>query len=119
MVVMFKRQPGDSRRSSSTSPPPAAATIWAKLGGFSSPNKNVPASVYSDAITRATEARSRRRRRSRFDMSDQQPAAFGATTGQGEWRIFQDFLENPNEHHGIQPQLEKPPRRRTRRVSNA
>jgi alpha-glucoside transport system substrate-binding protein len=30
-----------------------------------------------------------------FDMSDEQPSAFGATPGQGEWGLFQDFLRNP------------------------
>ena len=29
---------------------PEAATIWAKQGGFSSPNKGVPASAYPDAL---------------------------------------------------------------------
>src|SRR5262249_13143321 len=33
-----------------------AAEAWAKIGGFGTGNKNVPASVYPDAITRATEA---------------------------------------------------------------
>ncbi len=31
----------------------------------------------------------------RFDLSDLQPAAFGGTVGQGEWKILQDFLKNP------------------------
>ncbi len=30
-------------------------------------------------------------------MSDEQPASFGATTGQGEWGIFQQFLKSPVE----------------------
>jgi hypothetical protein len=41
-----------------------------------------------------------------FDMSDQQPPAFGATTGQGEWGLFQDFLKNPSDVAGIQSKLE-------------
>ena len=41
-----------------------------------------------------------------FDMSDEQPASFGATTGQGEWGIFQDFLRNPKDVTGIQKKLE-------------
>ncbi len=40
-------------------------------------------------------------------MSDEQPASFGATTGQGEWGIFQKFLQNPKNIRGIQQQLEK------------
>jgi alpha-glucoside transport system substrate-binding protein len=41
-----------------------------------------------------------------FDMSDQQPASFGATTGQGEWGIFQKFLQSPSSISSIQQQLE-------------
>ena len=40
-------------------------------------------------------------------MSDEQPASFGATTGQGEWGIFQTFLRNPKNVSGIQKKLEK------------
>jgi hypothetical protein len=39
-------------------------------------------------------------------MSDLQPASFGATTGQGEWGIFQDFLKNPSDAAGIAKKLE-------------
>ena len=39
-------------------------------------------------------------------MSDEQPASFGATTGQGEWGIFQQFLKNPSNVAGIQKKLE-------------
>jgi alpha-glucoside transport system substrate-binding protein len=43
---------------------------------------------------------------SRFDLSDLEPAAFGATTGQGEWKIFQDFLKNPKNINGTASALE-------------
>ena len=33
-------------------------------------------------------------------MSDLQPAAFGGTVGQGEWKILQDFLKNPKNVDG-------------------
>ena len=33
-----------------------AAEAWAKHGGFATGNHNVPASIYPDAITRASEA---------------------------------------------------------------
>jgi alpha-glucoside transport system substrate-binding protein len=39
-------------------------------------------------------------------MSDEQPASFGATVGQGEWGIFQTFLKNPSNVNGIAQQLE-------------
>jgi hypothetical protein len=32
--------------------------------------------------------------------------SFGATTGQGEWGLFQDFLKNPKDIAGIQKKLE-------------
>ena len=84
-----------------------AAEAWAKLGGFGTGNKNVPASIYPDAITKATEAPIGTAKSVVFDMSDEQPPAFGATTGQGEWGLFQNFLKNPSDVSGIQSQLEK------------
>ena len=83
-----------------------AAEIWAKLGGFGTGNVHVPASVYPDAITRRTEAPLTKAKAAVFDMSDEQPAAFGSTTGQGEWGIFQKFLQNPSNIKSIQQQLE-------------
>src|SRR5581483_7556747 len=83
-----------------------AAEAWARLGGFGTGNKNVPASIYPDAITRATEAPLGTAKSVVFDMSDEQPAAFGSTTGQGEWGIFQTFLQSPSNATGIAKQLE-------------
>jgi len=83
-----------------------AANAWAKIGGFGTGNKNVKASIYPDAITRATEAPLATAKSVVFDMSDAQPPSFGATTGQGEWGLFQKFLENPKDVSGIQKQLE-------------
>jgi alpha-glucoside transport system substrate-binding protein len=83
-----------------------AAEAWAKQGGFGTGNKNVPASIYPDPITKATEAPIGQAKSVVFDMSDEQPPSFGATTGQGEWGIFQTFLRNPGNVSGIQKQLE-------------
>lgn len=85
---------------------PQAAEIWAKRGGFSSPNKDVKASVYPDPIQRRMAVALATAPVFRFDMSDQAPAAFGATVGQGEWKILQDFLKNPKNVNGIATQLE-------------
>jgi hypothetical protein len=82
-----------------------AANAWAKIGGFGTGNKNVKPSIYPDAITRATEAPLSTAKAVVFDMSDAQPPSFGATTGQGEWGLFQKFLENPDVS-SIQKQLE-------------
>jgi hypothetical protein len=86
---------------------PQAAEVWAKQGGFGTGNKNVPASVYPDPITRATEAPIGTAKSVVFDMSDEQPPSFGATAGQGEWGLFQQFLKNPKNISGIQQSLEK------------
>jgi ABC-type glycerol-3-phosphate transport system substrate-binding protein len=85
---------------------PEAAEVWAKQGGFGTGNKNVPPGVYPDPITRATEAPIASAKSVVFDMSDEQPPSFGATTGQGEWGIFQDFLKTPSNAKGIAAKLE-------------
>jgi alpha-glucoside transport system substrate-binding protein len=85
---------------------PQAAEIWARLGGFGTGVRNMPASVYPDSITRTTEAPLLGAKSVVFDLSDQQPAAFGATTGQGIWGILQKFLQNPSNISSIQQQLE-------------
>jgi alpha-glucoside transport system substrate-binding protein len=104
-VVMFKDTPA-ARALISYLATPEAATIWAKLGGFSSPNKNVPASAYPDALTRITATALAKAKIFRFDMSDLAPAAFGGTAGQGEWKILQDFLRNPKDVNGTASKLE-------------
>ena len=102
---MFKDTPGGARAVTYLATP-EAATIWAKLGGFSSPNKGVPASAYPDALTRATATALAQAKIFRFDMSDLAPAAFGGTAGQGEWKILQDFLKNPKNVNGTAAELE-------------
>jgi alpha-glucoside transport system substrate-binding protein len=84
----------------------AAQTIWAKRGGYTAPAKTVPASAYPDAISRATATAVGHAKAFRFDLSDLQPASFGATVGQGEFKIFQDFLKNPKNVNGIASSLE-------------
>src|SRR5438445_3285288 len=83
-----------------------AAEIWAKQGGFGTGNKNVPSSVYPDAITKLSEAPIQTAKSVVFDMSDEQPPSFGGTAGQGEWGLFQQFLRSPNDISGIQKKLE-------------
>ena len=83
-----------------------AQTIWAKKGGYTAPAKTVSPSAYPDAITRVTAAAVGKAKVFRFDLSDLQPASFGGTVGQGEFKIFQDFLKSPNNVSGIAKQLE-------------
>ena len=85
---------------------PAAATAWAKQGGFATGNHNVPASAYPNAIDRAIGTSVEAAKGVVFDMSDEQPASFGSTVGQGEWGIFQKFLKTPSDVNGISSQLE-------------
>ena len=85
---------------------PQAASAWAKFGGFATGNKKLSPSVYPDAITRKTASAISPAKSVVFDMSDQQPSAFGATVGQGEWGLFQSFLRKPANVSGIQKQLE-------------
>lgn len=85
-----------------------AATIQAKLGGYLSPNKNVPNSAYPNEVQRKiAQALIASGDDFRFDMSDQAPQAFGGTPGKGEWKDLQDFLKNPSDVAGTQAKLEK------------
>src|SRR5919199_2931284 len=83
---------------------PEAAEIWAKRGGYSSPNKNVPASAYPDEITRTTATALAKASTFRFDMSDLAPATFG---GDAEFTDLQNFLKNPSDVNGAAAKLEK------------
>jgi alpha-glucoside transport system substrate-binding protein len=106
-VIMFKDNPA-ARAFVTYLAGAEAGTIAAKFsGGFSSPNKNVPGSAYADALGRATALALSHAKVFRFDLSDLQPAAFGGTVGQGEFKIFQDFLKKPKNVNGIAAALEK------------
>ena len=83
-----------------------AAEVWAKLGGFSSPNKNLDESVYPDEITKTVASAIPNAETFRFDLSDLQPAAFGGTPGQGLFKAFTDFVANPNNVDKITQQME-------------
>jgi maltose-binding protein MalE len=85
---------------------PQAAAAWAKHGGFATGNKNMSPNAYPDPITRSTAAPVASARTVVFDMSDQQPASFGATAGQGEWGLFQAFLRNPKNINGTAAKLQ-------------
>ncbi|MGN5378924.1 sugar ABC transporter substrate-binding protein [Streptomyces sp. MUSC 14] len=87
---------------------PDAATIQAKLGGYLSPNRNVPIPAYPNEVQqKIAKALIASGDDFRFDMSDQAPQAFGGTPGKGEWKDLQDFLRNPSDVAGTQAKLEK------------
>jgi alpha-glucoside transport system substrate-binding protein len=104
-VVMFKDSPAAQALVEYLASP-EAATIWVKRGGFSSPNKNVDENDYPDPILKATATALASAETFRFDLSDLQPSAFGGTVGQGLFKLFQDFLSNPNDVNGIAQQME-------------
>jgi alpha-glucoside transport system substrate-binding protein len=84
-----------------------AATVWAGIGGFVSPNEAVELTAYPDATTRRI-ARSLLESGAglRFDLSDLQPAAFGGTPGAGMWRELSRFLAAPGEVAATMARLE-------------
>ncbi|HET7129294.1 MAG TPA: extracellular solute-binding protein [Gaiellaceae bacterium] len=104
-IMMFKDNPA-TRALVSYLATGAAQSIWAKRGGYTAPAKTVPASVYPDAITRTVAGAVGHAKAFVFDLSDLQPASFGATVGQGEFKIFQDFLKSPSNSKGISRTLE-------------
>jgi ABC-type glycerol-3-phosphate transport system substrate-binding protein len=104
-VVMFKDSPA-AQAFITYLTTPEAAQAWAELGGFASLNRNLDTSVYPDDITRTTAGALSETEVFRFDLSDLQPAAFGGTVGQGLFKLFQDFLRNPDDVDGITQQME-------------
>ncbi|NJQ01770.1 ABC transporter substrate-binding protein [Streptomyces zingiberis] len=84
-----------------------AAQIWAEAGGFISPNKELDLKAYPDDVQRdIAKALIDAGDDFRFDMSDQAPASFGGTKGEGEWKALQDFLKNPDDVAGAMKDLE-------------
>ena len=86
---------------------PKAAAIWAKAGGFISPNAKLDPAEYGDpTLRKAAKSLIGAGNTARLDMSDQTPAAFGGTQGTGEWKILQDFLRDPSDPKGTARTLE-------------
>ncbi|WP_329295642.1 ABC transporter substrate-binding protein [Streptomyces sp. NBC_01455] len=88
---------------------PEAAAVWAKAGGFLSPNRKLDLKAYSDIYASAIALSLIDAANSdwvRFDMSDQAPAAFGGTKGAGEWKLLQDFLHDPSDPKATAAKLE-------------
>lgn len=84
-----------------------AAQIWAERGGFASLNRGLDPAVYPDNISQVTAGALSEAEVFRFDLSDLQPAEFGGTVGQGLFKLFQDFLSNPEDVDGISEQMEQ------------
>lgn len=75
---------------------PEAANAWVELGGFTTPNQGIDASLYPSELLRQTGQQLQQAEVFRFDMSDLQPSEFGGTTGQGLFGAFQDFVGDPD-----------------------
>ncbi|WP_283137239.1 ABC transporter substrate-binding protein [Rhizohabitans arisaemae] len=82
-------------------------SVWAKLPGYLSPNRNVSPDNYPSELTRQLAQTIIQAGESvRYDMSDLAPSAFGGTDGKGEWKLLQDLLRSPADIKGIQAKLE-------------
>jgi ABC-type glycerol-3-phosphate transport system substrate-binding protein len=75
---------------------PQAANVWVELGGFTTPNQGIDASLYPSELLRQTGQQLQQAEVFRFDMSDLQPSEFGGTTGQGLFGALQEFVRNPD-----------------------
>jgi hypothetical protein len=102
MIVLFKDNPA-AKALVEYLATAEAAEIWAKRGGFSSPNKNVSPDVYPDEILKTTASALASAETFRFDLSDLTPSAFG---GDAMFTILQDFLKNPDDVNGTADKLE-------------
>jgi alpha-glucoside transport system substrate-binding protein len=87
---------------------PEAAQVAVDFGpGFASLNKGLSVDDYPDEISKTTAGGLLEAETFRFDLSDLQPAAFGGTVGQGLFKLFQDFLQNPDDIDGVTQQMER------------
>ena len=71
---------------------PEAQDIWAKLGGYISPNQAVPLADYPDELTRKAADRLVSAQIAVFDASDQMPEAMNAAF----WKAILDYVQSPD-----------------------
>jgi len=109
-IVMFDQTPA-SRALVEYLATAEAAETWAEMGGFASPNQELDPAVYPDELTRTTASAIADAETFRFDLSDLQPAAFGATVGQGMWQAMTEFMENPSNVDATANKLEREAKR--------
>jgi alpha-glucoside transport system substrate-binding protein len=89
-VIMFNDTPA-SRALLEYLASPEAGEIWAKRGGFSSPNKNVGEDAYPEELTKRSATALANADDFLFDMSDLAPAEFGSDA---EFSLLQDFFKD-------------------------
>jgi len=100
-VVMFKDSPA-ARAMVTYLASPEAAELWAKRGGFSSPNKNLDESVYPDDITRKLASELAQAETFRFDLSDLQPQVLNEAL----FAELAGFVKDPANIDGTTEKLE-------------
>ena len=83
-----------------------AAEIWAKEGGFASPNKDVDTSAYPSDIAGRTATSLAEAEVFRFDLSDLVPTELGGDVPGSMWSILQGFAEKPTDVSGTAQRLE-------------
>jgi alpha-glucoside transport system substrate-binding protein len=105
LVIMFEDTP--AARAFVEYLASAEAAEIAARGGFASANQNLDPAVYPDELTRETAGAIAEAEQFVFDLSDLQPSEFGSTEGQGLWKLFQDFVANPDDIDGIAQQMER------------
>jgi alpha-glucoside transport system substrate-binding protein len=105
LVIMFEDTP--AARAFVEYLASAEAAEIAARGGFASANQNLDPAVYPDELTRETAGAIAEAEQFVFDLSDLQPSEFGSTEGQGLWKLFQDFVANPDDIDGITQQMER------------
>ena len=86
---------------------PEAAGVWASLGGFTSPNKNVDPGAYRADVDRRSAAALVEADVVRWDMSDLQPPAFGADPNRGLLPLFREYLADPAAAADVTRRMEK------------
>ncbi len=108
VAVLMKKSKGGEELMKFLASPEAGA-VWAKLGGFISPNKSLDTGAYPDDIAKSIAENlltAADKGNFRFDLSDQVPTEFGGTPGRGLFKLLQDFVANPSDVDGITKQLE-------------
>jgi alpha-glucoside transport system substrate-binding protein len=85
---------------------PDAAAIWAAKGGFLSANNKLDISTYPDDTTRQLADALVKSSSVVFDMSDQEPAAFGGQKSADEWVILTAFVGDPSNPQATAAALE-------------
>ena len=100
-VVMFKDSPA-ARAMVTYLASAEAAELWAKRGGFSSPNKTLDESVYPDETTRKLASELAQAETFRFDLSDLQPQVLNEAL----FAELANFVKDPANIDGTAEKLE-------------